>query len=76
MVRMLGPRKEPDLQMNTAEIIEALEDERDLIIQAISALKNRAGRGASGRRRRLSAAARRRISEGMKRRWAERKKSA
>lgn len=62
--------------MNTAEIIEALEHERDLITQAISALKNRSGRSGSGRRRRLSAAARRRISEGMKRRWAERKKSA
>jgi hypothetical protein len=63
--------------MNTVEIIEALEHEKDLITQAISALKNRSGRSSvSGRRRRLSAAARRRISEGMKRRWAERKKSA
>jgi hypothetical protein len=62
--------------MNTAEIIEALEHERKLITQAISALKNRSPRSVSGRRRRLTAAARRRISEGMKRRWAERKKSA
>ncbi len=62
--------------MNTAQIIEALEHERDLITQAISALKSRGGRIAAGRRRRLSAAARRRISEGMKRRWAERKKGA
>jgi hypothetical protein len=62
--------------MNTVEIIEALEHERDLITQAISALKNRSARTVSSRRRRLSAAARRRISEGMKRRWAERKKSA
>lgn len=63
--------------MNTAQIIEALEHERDLITQAIAALKSRtAVRGYGRRRRRLSAAARRRISEGMKRRWAERKKSA
>jgi len=72
--------------MDTQQIINELEAERDRLEQAISALRGsmggrRAGvtpalgRGRRGRRR-LSASAKRRISEMMKKRWAERKRAA
>ncbi len=66
--------------MNTAELIAALEAERNRLDRAIDALTagSRNGRGPRGRRKRkkLSAAAKRRISLAMKRKWAERKRSA
>jgi hypothetical protein len=74
--------------MDTQQIINELEAERDRLEQAISALRGSmsgrrtggaataaVGRGRRGRRR-LSAAAKRRISEMMKKRWAERKRAA
>jgi hypothetical protein len=75
--------------MDTQQIINELEAERDRLEQAISALRGSMsgrrgggvsavaaqGRGRRGRRR-LSAAAKRRISEMMKKRWAERKRAA
>jgi hypothetical protein len=79
---MLGGRS----YMDTQQIINELEAERDRLEQAISALRGSMGggrrsvsagpgRGRRGRRR-LSAAAKRRISEMMKKRWAERKRAA
>ena len=70
--------------MDTQQIINELEAERDRLDQAISALRGsldgRRTAGATGKgrrgRRRLSAAAKRRISEMMKKRWAERKRAA
>ena len=70
--------------MDTQQIINELEAERDRLEQAISALRGsmrgRRGIGGLGKgrrgRRRLSAAAKRRISEMMKKRWAERKRAA
>jgi hypothetical protein len=71
--------------MDTQQIINELEAERDRLEQAISALRGSMGsrrgigagpsRGRRGRRR-LSAAAKKRISEMMKKRWAERKRAA
>jgi hypothetical protein len=72
--------------MDTQQIINELEAERDRLEQAISALRGSMsgrrgggavalGRGRRGRRK-LSAAAKRRISEMMKKRWAERKRAA
>lgn len=62
--------------MSIENIIEALEEERDRLSQAIEALKGASPGGRRGRRpgRHLSAEARRRIGAAMRRRWAERKK--
>jgi exonuclease VII small subunit len=67
--------------MDTQQIITELEQERDRLEQAISALRGSMARRGPGRgrgrrgRRHLSPAAKRRISEMMKKRWAERKKA-
>ncbi|HJX83128.1 MAG TPA: hypothetical protein VJ723_02145 [Candidatus Angelobacter sp.] len=63
--------------MTISTIIQSLEEQRDRIDEAISALGGSTGtRGGRGRRSgwRLSAAARRKISLAQKKRWAERKK--
>jgi hypothetical protein len=75
--------------MDTANIIEELENQLSNINRAITALRGNDGHGkrglskanasthggpTNGRRRHLSAAARKRIGEAMKKRWAERKK--
>jgi len=64
--------------MNTEEIIQQLEDERDRLNTAISALTNSTGKRRGrppGGKRHMSVEARRKISQAQKKRWAERKSS-
>lgn len=61
--------------VDTATIIEELEDQRDRLNAAIKALsRKRPGKRPGARRRSMSAAARAKIGAAMKKRWAERKK--
>ena len=65
--------------MNISVIISSLEEQRNRIDAAISALEGATGtRGSGGARSgwRMSAAARRKISLAQKKRWAEKKKKA
>jgi len=59
--------------MNTAQIIEQLEAERNAIDNAIAALRERRSTRKRGKRK-MSAAARKLISLAQKKRWAARKK--
>lgn len=67
--------------MNTQQIIEQLEAERDRIDQAIRALGSLGGTKSGTRRgrkpgRHMSAEARARIGAAMRKRWAERKRKS
>ena len=65
--------------MKISTIISSLEEQRERIDEAISALQGSIGtRGRRGERpgRHMSAAARRKISLAQKKRWAEQKKKA
>jgi hypothetical protein len=70
--------------MDTAHIIQELENRLNNITQAIKALQGNRGAHAQkktasdGRkvRRRLTTAQRKKIGEAMKKKWAERKKNA
>jgi len=57
--------------MNIESIITALEEEKNRIDGALSALGSQS---AGRKKRKMSAAARKRISDAQKKRWASRKK--
>jgi hypothetical protein len=63
--------------MNTQQIINELEGERDRLEHAIEALRGNTLRRPGARKgRHLSAAAKQRISDSMKQTWADRKRAA